>query len=49
MKRILLVTIGVAIVAVFAATLGFAKPATTTGGGSRRGDAAKAARGRQGA
>jgi len=32
MKRILLVTIGVAIVAVFAATLGFAKPATTTGG-----------------
>src|SRR6476646_671406 len=31
MKRILLVTIGVAIVAVFAATLGFAKPAATTG------------------
>jgi polar amino acid transport system substrate-binding protein len=31
MKRILLVTVGVAIVAVTAATLGFAKPATTTG------------------
>src|SRR5207344_2188585 len=31
MKRILLVTIGVAIVAVVAATIGFAKPAATTG------------------
>ena len=31
MKRILLVTVGVAIVAVVAATLGFAKPAATTG------------------
>ena len=47
MKRILLVTIGVAIVAVVAATIGFAKPAAHDRCGSCRGDAAEAARGRQ--
>ena len=47
MKRILLVTIGVAIVAVVAATLGFAKPAATTGAARAEATTAKAARGRQ--
>ena len=31
MKRILLATAGVAVVAVFAATIGFAQPTATTG------------------
>ena len=36
MKRILLATAGVAVVAVFAATIGFAQPTATTGGGAAR-------------
>ena len=42
MKRILLATAGVAVVAAFAATIGFAQPTATTGVGSRRGRGAAA-------